>query len=96
MMKRKAQVGDESVVGLLVGASEEELAVVWSELNTWRWPEILPDDLKPYWWDGHKMLNRRQVRERQSGFIDAVNSYIETRVTEEQIGEAWGEVAGGS
>lgn len=95
-MKTKAEIGQESVVGLLVDAREEDLAAVWAQLNTWKWPDVLPEDLKPYWWDGHKMLTRRQVREKKSGFIDAVNSYIETRVTEEQISEAWEEATRGS
>lgn len=82
-----------TVIDRLLTLDAEALARVWADLNRWVWPRDLPG-LKPLWWDELHHLPPQVLTGRQYGVAHVLMAFVESRVTDAQIGTAWDEATG--
>ena len=68
---------------------EDKLARIWGDLNGWRWPKDLPEDLKPRWWEGYGPVTYAKSQERKQGLCDVIMPFIENRCPMSKIDYWW-------
>lgn len=70
------------MISWIIDRTDDELAEIWVRLNSWEWPEIIPIEYKPMWWDVqsgtyHPKYNNT---DRKMGFNLPIMGYCEARV----------------
>lgn len=77
----------------LASCDDATLAAIWCDFNGGDWPDAVPAEFMPPWWNGEpaQLITPRDQTQRQIGFLAPVQAYIESRVSDEQIRAAWQE-----
>lgn len=81
----------KSLIEYLVQCDDGTLATVWADFNCRDWPDDVPAEYMPLWWNGEPAthLTPRDVAQRKIGYVDTPMEYAESRLTKAQLDAAW-------
>lgn len=83
-----------SLIHWLIDRTDDELAEIWVELNSWIFPSIIPTEFKPKWWDVESgtYSPKYNNEDRMVGFNHVIMAFCKASVDDDKIQAKWMEL----